>query len=307
LRWKFKQDETSNYVLDRAIDGVFDFNGQQINFSFAMTFDITWKVTAVAEDGTGDLTQTVDRIQFTMQSPIGGELKWDSTEPTPDGNPIWERMGAPLKALLGAPVTMKVTSQGKVSDIKFSDELQKFFDEQSTQRRMNLGGGVSADSIKEMIERAFLHLPDEAVAEDTKWEQQFATVVANAGTQFTDVSYSVTGMEEKDGQKLVKIAASTELSFKPNEGQNEAEIDISEQEGSGELIFDAAAGKTVSQSSKQKMTMEIVAGEREFIQEIDESIELKQGKSPPPAEKKEGEEKSEEGAEKADEDSKSSK
>lgn len=281
LRWKFKPDETTNYVLDRSIDGVFDFNGQQINFSFEMTFDLTWKVKSVAEDGTGELEQTVDRIQFTMQSPIGGELKWDSTQSEPEGNPIWAQMGGPLKGLLGSPISMKVSPRGEVSDVQFTEELQKTFDDGGQRRRMNFGGGVSASSIKEMIERAFLKLPEEEVTEGTKWEQQFSTAFANAGTQFTDVAYAVTGTEDKEGTKVVKISATTELSFEPNEGQSEAEIDIAEQEGSGEIQFDVAAGRTLLQASKQKMTIEIVAGEREFTQEIDESVELKQGKSPP--------------------------
>lgn len=283
LRWKFNPGETTNYVLSRTVDGTFDFNGQEINFTFKLLMDLTWNVKEVAADGTTTLGQRVDRIHFQAESPIGGELKWDSLGEEPESNPMWAMMGAPLKAILDGEITLKVSPTGKVSDITIPDELAKKLDEGSQRGRRMMGGGISTSLVKEMIERAFVHLPEKALGPDVKWEQQFSSAFGNAGTQFTDVAYSYQGLEDKGGKKVAKIVASTELSFEPNEDSSEIEVDITDQEGKSEILFDVAGGRTLDSATTQKMTIEIVAGEREMSQKIEEKIELRQGKSDPPA------------------------
>src|SRR5262249_4883204 len=80
LRWKFKQGETLNYVLERGVEGKMNLTGSEIAFKMGMAFDISWTATSVASDGAAQVDLTVDRIQINMASPLGGNLTFDSSD-----------------------------------------------------------------------------------------------------------------------------------------------------------------------------------------------------------------------------------
>lgn len=294
LRWKFKVGDAADYVMTRDLDGKFDFNGQEMEFNFGLVMDISWDVKEVAEDGTAEIHQKISRVQLDTASPIGGQLKWDSTQEEPAGNPAWTMFGPTVKSLVGAEISMKVSPSGEVSDIVLPEAVvQALSPPGGGRRRMNFGG-MSEDGIKEIVQRSFTRLPEVPAEEEVSWEQQFASTFGNAGKQVTDVKFSFAGVEEKDGKKVAKIVATTEMSFEPNTDQaTDFELEITDQEGSWTAFFDVSSGRTVEATAKQKTTMEIIAGDREFKQEIDETIAIKQGKSPAakPAEEKPAEEK----------------
>ncbi|MFO0946149.1 MAG: DUF6263 family protein [Planctomycetota bacterium] len=296
LRWKFKAGDAADYVMTRNLDGKFDFNGQEMDFNFGLVIDLSWDVKSVADDGTAEVHQKIVRVQLDTASPIGGQLKYDSTQGEPTANPAWGMFGPMVKALVGAEISMKVSPNGEVKDITLPESLVKALSPPGGGRRRMNFGGMSEDGIKEIVQRSFTRLPDAPVEGEENWEQQFASTFGNAGKQVTDVKFSLAGVEDKEGKKVAKIVATTEMSFEPNADQTtEFELEITEQEGNWTALFDVEKGRTLESTSKQKTTMEIIAGDREFKQQIDETIAIKEGKSPEakPEEKK-PEEKAEE-------------
>ncbi|MFO0946154.1 MAG: hypothetical protein U1D30_09450 [Planctomycetota bacterium] len=65
------------------MDARFDVAGNKIQFGFRLILDILWQVNSVDEDGTAEISQTVNRIQVLMSSPNGGELRYDSKQESP--------------------------------------------------------------------------------------------------------------------------------------------------------------------------------------------------------------------------------
>src|SRR5581483_8308118 len=82
LRWKFKEGETLDHVIERNVDGKLNLSGADIEFKVKMVFDTTWKVKSVAADGTASIEETLDRMQVAMDSPLAGSLEYDSQTPT---------------------------------------------------------------------------------------------------------------------------------------------------------------------------------------------------------------------------------
>ncbi|MBI2825842.1 MAG: hypothetical protein HYX69_14245 [Planctomycetia bacterium] len=286
LRWKFKQGETMNYVMDRAIDGKIDLSGSQIEFTSAMTFDTSWKIKSVGSDGAAEVEQTVDRVQMKMDSPLGGGLDYDSKKPGSGQGQIWEMMGPMFEALVGQTFSLKVTPTGKVSDIKMPEKVTEQLAKQGGPggRRggFGFGGGMLTESsIKEMIERSFVPLPEKDIAPDVTWSQSFSNAMRGAGVTKSAITYSAGEKESKDGHKIQKISAKTELTFEPEEN-SQVDVEISEQEGMATIYFDVDAGRTLKVEGKQKQVMEISAPNREITQEVTEKVTVRQGKSPEP-------------------------
>ncbi len=295
LRWKFKSGDSMEYVMERAIEAKIDLSGSEIEFNSGMTFDTSWKVKSVAGDGTAELEQTVERIQLKMDSPLGGGLDYDSKRPGSGEGQIWEMMGPMFESLVGQTFTLKVSPLGKVTDIKIPEKVSEQLAKAAGPGRRGGGGlgglggmGLTEASIKEMIERGFVLLPEKPVAQDVTWKQSFENVMKGMGVEKTEVTYSSDESETKDGHVIQKIAAKSDLTFEPEENP-QADVEIDEQEGSSTVYFDVDAGRTVKVEGKQKVVRAIVAPNREITVEQNEKVTVRQGKSPDPkpAEKKE--------------------
>jgi hypothetical protein len=282
LRWKFTKGEVIDYVMLRGVEGKMNLMGADINFKMNLTFDVNWKVESVASDGTGQLELVVERVQVAMDSPLGGSLTYDSKQPGELTGPAAAMMGPVIKGMLGQPFHFKISPLGAVSDIELPEKLAASFKKEQSQNRQQgfgMGGsGFSERGLKELIAKSVLPLPEAAPGKEVTWKQHFENPIMRAGTQATDITFSFAGNETQDGKPLAKIAATTEMTFEPDENPM-ADVEITSQEGSSTFYFDPAAGRMVKSDGVQKFVFEI-SGAREMTQDIKETWNMHIGKSP---------------------------
>lgn len=293
LRWKFKEGESLDYILQRGVEGQLTLSGAEIKFTMNMIFDTTWKPESVASDGTTSMGLTVNRIQINMASPLFGKMAYDSNNPKEPEGPVWQQMKPAMTGMLGETFTAKITPLGAVSDIKLPKKLADALAAQEIgeSRRQGFGiggGGFDEKGIKELLTKSVLPLPEKA-DKDTTWMQTFENKIPMIGTQFTETTFSVAGMEKQDGKDLAKIQAATELFFEPDENPR-ADLEIMEQEASATFYFDPQAGHMVKADGTQNVEMEL-SGPQELTQKISEKMSMRLGKSPegPAAESEEKE------------------
>ncbi|MGD9645891.1 MAG: hypothetical protein AB7U73_09270, partial [Pirellulales bacterium] len=164
------------------------------------------------------------------------------------------------------------------------------------------------NSIKQMLEQAVLPLPEESVGDGVTWNKKLENKMGPLGTQKIDVVFNYNGTEEQDGKVLEKIGAKTEVAFEPaEEGDLDVEMELTEQEGTGEILFDAEAGKTVESKIVQKLTMSGDFMGNEFEQETTLTLLLQAGSSDDLPSDEEPSEESAEDASDSDSDSDSDK
>ncbi len=280
-RWKFAPGETLHYVLDRAVDGTMSMAGNEFGIKMRMTFDTTWKCTGVNDDGTANLDQTIDRIQISMSMPLAGDVNYDSISSKKPSGPVWTLLRPMVEGMLGQTFTLKVSPEGKVSDIELPAKLTEVFaeqaDGQNRQAGMGIGGAFDEKGIKQLIEQAVAPLP-ETDDKDQTWMQTFENEVPSLGIEIAETTYSLAGYETVDGKKLTKITAVTEVLFEPAE-EPRAEMEIVEQEGSATLYFDAEAGHLVKSEGTQLAVKEI-SGQQEVTQNLKETFKMYLGTSP---------------------------
>ena len=131
IRWKFKEGQSLNYVLERGAEGKVNLTGAEFAFKMGMTFDTTWQVKSVAADGTATVEQTVDRIQINMSSPLAGNMAYDSKNTEkPAAGPVWAMLEPVVTGMLGQTFKVKISSLGAVSDIELPAKLSESFAKQ---------------------------------------------------------------------------------------------------------------------------------------------------------------------------------
>lgn len=301
LRWKFEKGEQLNYVLDRAISGTMNINGNDLQLGMSMAFDTTWNVGDVADDGSASIQLTVDRIQMNAKMPFPGapDINIDSAQLPEADNPIVAQMKPLLDGMLNQPFSMNVSPLGEVTNIEFPESLKKVFgggdddDGDGGRRRGRRGGGglpgmeaFSEQGIKQVIKQMVLPLPEDALSPDFTWKQTFENEEEGAGIQTTETTFSYVGEADKDGKKLVKIAAETELFFDPAE-EPTTEVELGDQEGKATILFDAQGGHLIESVGKQMMEKMIFSRRGEMTQKLTEEVSMRMGKSPAPKVKEE--------------------
>lgn len=283
LRWKFKEAETLNYVLERAVDGKITLSGADIEFKLKMIFDTTWKVKSVAADGAAIVEQSLDRMQVSMDSPLAGNLEYDSENPTKPDSPAWAMLEPMVSGLVGQTLTWKVSPQGKVSNIELPRKLADIFAKQgqgnNRQQAFGIGGNIFSEAgIKEFIEKSVLPLPEKAPAKDVTWKQSFENTIPRIGIQTAETTFSFAGADTQDGKSVQKISAVTELTFEPADDAA-ADLEITSQKSAAAVYFDPAAGRVIKSEGTQSSTLEL-SGARELTQESKETTSMRLGKSP---------------------------
>ena len=71
LRWKFATGQKRAFVLTQKVVMAAEVQGRKVDTSFTQTTEMSWQIKGVANDGTADMVQTIDRIKFQMMA--GGQ------------------------------------------------------------------------------------------------------------------------------------------------------------------------------------------------------------------------------------------
>lgn len=284
LRWKFKEGDKLPYAMSQTATILIDANGIEIDVKIKQIMDVVWTVKSVASDGTAEISQKVERVQLLMNTPFTGEVSYDSKQPDKVPPPeLWDRMGKPIEAMLDGEFTLKISPTGKVSDVTLPEALTEALGEQrgGGGGQMMMGGGMFTEStIRQTIEQAVTPLPEEPAGEGVTWSRELENKMGPIGTQKIAVTYSYAGQENKDGKDLEKIDAKTEISFEAAEGGDaDVAMEITEQEGKGSVLFDAAAGRAISAKTEQDLVLEGDFQGNEFAQEINMVLQLAAGTS----------------------------
>lgn len=284
LAWKFKVGDKAQYVLVQESNILIDANGVEFDVEMNQTLDLTWTVKSVADDGTAELVQTVDRVIMKMATPFTGEFSYDSASGQDGEGQVWEMMGPLIKGMVGAEFTMKVTPAGEVTDIELPQGLGRALRGGGRGGRgggfsaMMMGGGFSEESIKEIIQRSFVLLPSGAAADGAQWSQTFVANMGPLGKQTTAIQYTLEGCDEATG--LVRIGSTTELSMEaPENADFDIVMELTEQDGKGFVLFDAEAGRAVESRHEQSLVIEGEFQGNEIIQERESRTTVKLGTS----------------------------
>jgi hypothetical protein len=247
-----------------------DVMGNEIKMDIGQTVDMTWTIKAVDKDGQAKMTQTMDRVRFTMDTPMG-KVEFDSKENKEPDGPIGKIVGPILKAMAGAEFTLTMSPQGETSELKVPKSLMDAI--KNTPGAANLGSMFSEEGFKRMSEQAGLVLPKEAVAKGKSWNKTFELKMPFGKMKGTN-KFAYQGPVTRGDQKLEEFALSQEVNIEADPGAP-ATLKVKDQNAKGKAYFDAAAGRLVETGLTQNMNMEIMAGGQMMVQRIKQTISLK--------------------------------
>jgi Family of unknown function (DUF6263) len=246
LGWKFAPGQTLHYEVTRQTTN----QAGAGSLTTTLVIDVRHKVEAVDSAGTASITQTLDRIRLRMESPQGAGSEYDtSAGQKPEGMAAW--MAPMFHAVLNKPVTLKMSRQGKVSDLKLPRGLAERM--QKAVGGDQLGNFFAEQGIGQMLGLAAL--PDQPAMPGSRWSQ--TAVLANPvlGRQTVETTFDYQGNEARGGQTLAKISSTAQTSFAAGPGQP-VHVAVRNEKTQGTLYFDPAAGRLVESSLESRMSLQ---------------------------------------------------
>jgi hypothetical protein len=231
LRWKFRQGESLHYRLQHFVDVANSLDGRTTT---TQTIDMTWRFTAVYDDGSCTMTQTVDRVRLVISGP-NGLIEYDSArERQPRAHYMLDMFAPSCEMLVGMEISLKMDPQGRIGSVRLP-------------REFSLPEGNSLLQLTRMrwVERMLLQcafvLPEQPVALDSRWNAQ-TQVDQPALNLAVDSELSYRGPETRRGREFEKLDVRSVARIAG--GTRAVERGAEQiQNGTGTLYFDGAAGR----------------------------------------------------------------
>jgi hypothetical protein len=276
LAWKFQPEDKIGYELEMEMQMADGDRTLKIVHRIWMTL----AVGEVSDEGVASLTQTVDRMAVEITPPADadppGTRKFDSKDglktAVDKSDPSMAVMPALAEAMIGQPIAMKVSPQGAVSDVKIPAAMITAMKKSSAAPMSEL---FTPEGIKQTASRVITPLPAGEVAVGKNWDVTIELKAPNVGKQITKTEYKLVGNEEQDGKQVAKIDVATNLKLVTDPGA-ELKLEVKNQESSGVVYFDKAAGRVVSSSLTDKMALTAELGGMKREQVVTSVVKLKQ-------------------------------
>ena len=251
LRLKYKTGDVFKVEVKQEQKQKISMQQQSQEIPVDLTMDMTWKVEKVNDDGTIQMTQSIDRVQMKMTIPLQGEVTYDTnSEEEPAG--VAGMLAGGIKPMIGVKFQQKLNDRGEVMEFSVPDDVQQKLGENPM-----VGQLLSEDTLKEMFAKTAPVLPEQEIEKGYSWESDFsAPENPMLGVMSVISKYTYEGEEQRDNRTLDKFSVSTTVALKAAEGTASA-VSLGEQSSSGAVYFDAEAGyfvdSTISQAMEIKM------------------------------------------------------
>jgi hypothetical protein len=271
LRWKFNPGDKLNYdmIQDMTIGSTGGPLGAQ-TMTMRQEMDMTWAVEGVNEEGDAVIRQKFERmkIKMTLPPPLGA-IEYDSKSGQAPQGPA--AMLAPMyKAMTEAEFELTMTSRGEIKDVKIPEQVLAAL--RNSPGAAAMGDMATPEGFKKMISQGALVLPEEAPEQGKEWSTKVEVNNPMAGKQVIETTYRFEGFTEMEGKQFAKISPELKMQF---EGTPQVQMNVSEQDSSGEILFNADEGRLDSSNLKQNVTIDITVGGQMLQQKIDQTIEVK--------------------------------
>jgi hypothetical protein len=269
LKWKFQKGEQLHYETDADSTSTMKAQvpgeaGLDVKSTISTAFTSAWFVEDVADDGTATISVAQERIRIDVKTP-GGELSEDTNVAPEKAS---ERLKA-LRSVLGETMTLRMTPQGELKEVKLSDRLMTVLKDAAA-------CGLSEEKLKENLRLVALALPGEAVAVGNRWTRLVERPQPGFSFETRELAYTYKGPSEEPfrGSKLIELR--TDLAIKADpQGAYRMELRYKSQDGRGFIYFDDTAGYLLGMDFMQKFELGMTMLGKESVSLSEDRVKVR--------------------------------
>jgi hypothetical protein len=270
FRWKLHPGQQIHVRLAQTMKSAASIQGTALESSVDMRMSMKWHVLQVDQQGTAEMTQSIEHMSMTVRSPGSDVVQYDSSSPAQAGG-VAQGIADGIQPLLGVNFIQRMNARGEILDVRLSPEAEQVLENMPAGAQLK--EMFSENGIKTLVNQAAAVLPEHPVRPGDQWRGQ-AETKSPAGSLRMDIFYRYEDTEQRQGRELERIAVSIKVSLPPADNPLGLEVNIVEQDNQGVLYFDARGGRFVETQLRQRMTLETVLGSRSHRQDIDTRLRM---------------------------------
>lgn len=267
LRWAPKKGETLRYALSQVFDVKIAGPGQESSHKSELDVDLTWKIDSVADDGTIELTQTLDRARTRITAP-GQALAYDSQDKKAAESPATQIWVKAYEAVLGKPYAIKLSPQGEVLDVKLPDGAANALADSPLAQSADAGSFFSPAGVKTLLAQILPKLPKVPVGKGATWDSDLSVPSGTVRIDFK-TRYTLAG-----SGPVATIDATIDSTVTPAP-EAKVTVKVTRQDGTAKFAFDPAAGRLDSATIKQSADMTLSDGNADVNQTTEAKLTFK--------------------------------
>ncbi len=249
LKWKFQKGQEHRYRLTQKM--ATEFGGASILQEMASTYSMS--VTEVDEKGAATLSCKYEAVAVKANFPE--EYDYDSEK---DKEPPEQEYPKMMSRVLGKSFTMKMTTSGKVTDVKGIDKvleamLQGAGNEQAEMMAKQM---FNDESFRTMMQQMSPMLPEQKVGKGDTWASDFTVKMPIIG----GLKYAVKSKlnDLKDQNALIDQEIKIEVKADADENNPLAGLfEIKNAKARASSVFAVEQGRFVSQRAVMEMTISV--------------------------------------------------
>ncbi len=261
LGWKFQPGQQLKVSIEQKTESHTRVADQSLKMTVQLSVEEKWDVKEVAEDGVATIDRSHTRIKLSIRSGVDEEITFDSSQQR-SAPGVARTIAQALAPVLGKPVRIQVNPRGAVVDVELGKELKG----QLAELAKVLGDFFSPDSIEQQL-MTIGRLPAGPVSKGQSW---MANVESTTSLGKLSVARTFTYEGEKnttDGS-VSEIAIAGQLKLIPGTGEKDRTVTLREQQLTGVLRFDAAAGRLLESTEQQKLGIQTAYRELRIQSEV---------------------------------------
>lgn len=248
LRWKLTPGQHLRLRIDQRVEQGAKVNGQPLNTRIDLGLEIDWKVESVTDQGDAQITQTIDRVQASMETSLANRASYDSAEPKRT-TAFARAVHKAVSPYLGLKLVQTITPRGEVR----ASRLEK-----APEAAQPPADGLTGQGIEQLLSQAAVVFPEQALRVGDSWRQRIEAPGAPAGAVL-DVTYSYAGAQDVEGKSFDRIDVRAVLAAPPEE-DGRPSLRITDQQSAGSILFDDSTGRVVSSEMTSSATVETMLG-----------------------------------------------
>jgi Family of unknown function (DUF6263) len=256
LRWKYV---AGSELVYRSVNRQKTPNplsgGNAVN---EQTQTMRWSVGEVAPNGDATVTVTTEHVQVEMSGPTGN-VSYDSRTDEAPTAPEAQIFAA----MAGLSYTMVIGPDGTLKSVQGMDQVIDRIMGALPAEVSALGQGIlgeifSEESLTNSIQQSIQVLPQEPVGPGGSWQRSFSGQVPVIGVATTNLTFTVDGIEERDGRTVAVISSTGDMVIGEGAiGQFAGMFEIGDAQITGTMDFDVDRGLVLSSTRNAEMTLSI--------------------------------------------------
>jgi hypothetical protein len=255
LRWKLSEGEQLVILVEQHTTSDVSFSGKQLSTTIDLKLDMLWEVTAV-KPGEIELKQTIRQIQLKLQPAGAAALEYDSASKAWPAAQARD-LATAISPLIGAELSVTMNGRGAIQEVKAANEAaEQLLAGESAAGR----AAFSKAHLRQLLGQSLIIFPEKSVAEGDSWTSD-TNLTAALGEFKRQTTYTLAGLEEREGTSLAKIESTTKLEpVAPQGGGTAAKPaaapKVKSHEQTGTILFDPESGKLVEANETQELVTE---------------------------------------------------